>query len=124
MRTTRALHLQLGKVLARVGDHDGAIAEFQQARTSSVATTKIEALYHSGLSFEANGAHKLADRNYKEALKLLDPEDQAMFLSIQYRLGRTAESLGNNEAAEEHYNEVAAIDYSYLDVAERLKRLI
>ncbi len=64
-----SVHLQLGKVLARVGDHDGAIGEFQQARTSALATVKIEALYHSGLSFEANGAFKLADRNYKEALE-------------------------------------------------------
>ena len=35
-----------------------------------------------------------------------------------------AETLGNTEAAEEHYNEVAANDYTYLDVAERLRRLI
>ena len=118
------VHLQLGKILARVGDHDGAIGSFQQARTSAVTAVKIDALYHSGLSFEANNAFKLADRNYREAVKLLDPEDKQMFLALQYRLGRTAESLGNNEVAEEHYNEVAAIDYAYLDVAERLKRLI
>ena len=108
MLTTRACILQLGKILARIGDHDGAIASFQQARTSSLPSVKLEALYHSGLSFEANNAYKLADRNYREALKLLEPEDKAMFLALHYRLGRTAESLGNNEAAEEHYNEVAA----------------
>ena len=34
------------------------------------------------------------------------------------------EALGNHEGAEEHYNEVAANDYTYLDVAERLRRLI
>jgi hypothetical protein len=43
---------------------------------------------------------------------------------LHYRLGRVAEGLGNNEAAVEHYNEVAAIDYGYLDVAQRLKRLL
>jgi len=118
------VHLQLGMILARTGDHDGAIASFQQARTSSLPSLKLQALYHSGLSFEANSAFKLADRNYREALKLLEPDDKDMFLSLRYRLGRTAEALGNNEDAEEHYNEVAAIDYSYLDVAQRLKRLI
>jgi tetratricopeptide (TPR) repeat protein len=118
-----SVHLQLGKILARVGDHDAAIAAFQQARTSALASVKVDALYNSGLSFEANNAHKLAERNYREALKLLEPEDKDMFLALHYRLGRTAESLGNNEAAEEHYNEVGAIDYSYLDVAQRLKRL-
>jgi tetratricopeptide (TPR) repeat protein len=119
-----SVHLQLGKILARVGDHDAAIASFQQARTSAISAVKIDALYQSGLSFDANQAHKLADRNYREALKLLDPEDKEMFKALHYRLGRTSESLGNNELAEEHYNEVASLDYSYLDVAQRLKRLI
>jgi tetratricopeptide (TPR) repeat protein len=119
-----SVHLQLGKILARIGDHDGAIASFQQARTSALPSVKIDALYHSGLSFEANNAYKLAERNFRDALKLIEPEDKTMFLALHYQLGCTSESLGNNEAAEEHYNEVAAIDYSYRDVAQRLKRLL
>jgi tetratricopeptide (TPR) repeat protein len=118
------LHFDLGVILARTGDHDGAIAEFQQARGASSPTLKIDALHHLGMSFEANNAAKLAERNYKEAIKLLEPEDTQNFLALHYRLGRVSETLGNNEAAEEHYNEVAALDYSYLDVAQRLKRLI
>lgn len=118
------LHFDLGVILARVGDHDGAIAEFQQARSSTNPTQKVQALYHLGMSFEANNAPKLAERNYKEAIKLLDPEDKDNFLALHYQLGRVSETLGNNEAVEEHYNEVAAIDYSYRDVAQRLKRLI
>ena len=54
----------------------------------------------------------------------MEPEDKDNFIALHYRLGRVAETLGNNEAAEEHYNEVAANDYTYLDVAERLRRLI
>ena len=54
---------------------------------------------------------------------MLEPDDKDNFLALHYRLGRVAETLGNTEAAEEHYNEVAAIDYAYLDVAQRLKRL-
>ena len=118
------VHLALGKILARVGDHDGAIASFQQARTSSLPAVKLDALYHSGLSFEANNAYKLAERNFREALKLIEPDDKTMFLALHYQMGCTSEALGNNEEAEEHYNEVAAIDYSYRDVAQRLKRLL
>ena len=40
----------------------------------------------------------------------------------QLAIKRSADAT-YTEAAGEHYNEVAAIDYSYLDVAERLKRL-
>jgi tetratricopeptide (TPR) repeat protein len=118
------LHYELGVILARIGQHDEAIAEFQQARASTNPTLKLQAIYQAGLSFEANNALKLADRNYREALKALEPEDKEHFNALHYRLGRVAEALGNNEAAEEHYNEVAANDYTYLDVAERLRRLI
>jgi len=75
-----------------------------KARSSPVH--KIQALYQAGLSFEANNALKLADRSYREALKTLDPEDKENFNALHYRLGRVAEALGNNEVAEEHYNEV------------------
>jgi len=116
------LHYQLGLCLARNGLHDEAIAEFQQARGS--ATLRVQALYQAGLSFEANGALKLADRTYREALKGLESEDITDFNALHYRLGRVAEALGNLETAEEHYNEVAANDYTYQDVAQRLRNLI
>ena len=56
-------------------------------------------------------------------MKSLEEGDADNFLSLHYRLGRVAEALGNSEAAEEHYNEVAAKDYTYLDVAQRLRNL-
>jgi len=115
------LHYQLGLCLARAGLHDEAIAEFQQARSSP--TLKTQALLQLGLSFEANNALKLAERAYRDALKGLESEDVANFNAIHYRLGRVSEAMGNNEAAEEHYNEVAANDYTYLDVAQRLRNL-
>ncbi len=119
------VHYDLGLILARTGAHDEAIPEFQQAaRLATVPGVKIPALLRMGESFEANSAPKLAERNYKEGLKALDPEDKDNFLALHYRLGRVGEALGNREAAEEHYNEVAAADYTYLDVAERLRRLI
>jgi tetratricopeptide (TPR) repeat protein len=115
------LHLQFGMILQRLDRHDEAIPEFQAARGS--AAHKVKALYHAGLSFEANNSWKLAERNYKEALKALEEEDKENFLALHYRLGRVSEAAGNTEAATEHYNEVAAIDYAYLDVADRLRRL-
>jgi tetratricopeptide (TPR) repeat protein len=114
-------HYELGVILARIGKHDEAIGEFQQARSSPVH--KVNALIQAGLSFEANNALKLAERSYKEALKAIETEDKENFKRLHYRLGRVYEGLSNTESAEEHYNEVAAIDYTYLDVAERLKRL-
>lgn len=115
------LHHQLGLRLQRVGKHDEAIAAFQQARNSPVH--RVEALLQMGVSFEAKGVLKLAERAFQDALKSADPNDMATFNSLHYRLGRVAEAQGNTVAAEEHYNEVAANDYTYLDVAKRLQNL-
>jgi tetratricopeptide (TPR) repeat protein len=114
-------HYQLGVILARTGAHDEAIAEFQQA--SSSPAHKVNARYQMGLSFEANNVLKLAERSYREALKAVEPEDTDNFKALHYQLGRVSEASGNSEAAAEHYHEVAAIDYSYRDVAQRLRRL-
>jgi tetratricopeptide (TPR) repeat protein len=115
------LHYELGLRLARAGRHGEAIGEFQQALNTP--SLKVPALHQLGQSFEAEGRLKLAERNYEEAIKALDPGDRMTFCALHYRLGRVCEVMGNNAAAEEHYNEVAAIDYNYLDVAQRLKNL-
>ncbi len=116
-----ALRLELGLALAKAGQHDAAIGEFQQARTEP--ELKVQALYNAGLSFEANQSYKLAERTYLEALRSLDTDDKTNFNAIHYRLGRVSEAVENYQAAEEHYNEVAANDYTYLDVAQRLRNL-
>jgi len=115
------LRFQLGQLLAQAGKHDEAIAEFQQARNSPAL--KAQSLLQAGLSFEANGVVKLAERAYNDAIKAVDADDTTMLNRLHYQLGRIAEKQGNVVAAEEHYNEVAANDYSYLDVAQRLRDL-
>jgi tetratricopeptide (TPR) repeat protein len=119
----QGLRLQLGSRLAKAGRHDEAIVEFQQVRNSNNTALKVQALYQLGLCFEAKGLPKLAERNYQEALKLVEPEERGLSNALHYRLGRAAETQGDLRAAEEHYNEVAANDYGYEDVAARLENL-
>ena len=115
------LRLLLGQALAKSAKHDEAIAEYQQARKSPPHAVQANML--AGQSFEANGALKLAERHYQDALRAADTTDLKMVNELHYRLGRIAESQGNRVEAEEHYNEVAANDYGYLDVAQRLRDL-
>jgi tetratricopeptide (TPR) repeat protein len=115
------LQYELGLRLAQAGQHKEAITAFQLARSSPMH--KVQALHQLGLSFEAEGAPKLAERNYQDAIKAADAEDLATLNALHYRLGRVYEAMGNTAAAEEHYNEVAANDYGYLDVAQRLRNL-
>jgi tetratricopeptide (TPR) repeat protein len=105
-------HYQLGVVLARTGAHEEAITEFQKSAAGTSAELKVQAFYRAGLSLEATNALELADRSYREALELLEPEDCENLRAMHYRLGRIAEALGNDEAAEEHYIAVASIDYA------------
>jgi tetratricopeptide (TPR) repeat protein len=113
------LRIELGTRLARQGKHDEAIAEFQQARTAPAH--RISALVHAASSFEAKNLPKLAERNLQDALKAVEPEDLESLKTIHYKLARLAESQDQLELAEEHYNEVAAIDYTYQDVPARLQ---
>lgn len=115
------LRFEVGRRLAEAGKHDAAIAEFQAARSSPAL--KVKALLGAGASFEASGVPKLAERSYTEALKAADREDQDILNDIHYRLGRVAEQMGNLDDAETHYNEVAANNFGYLDVAQRLRSL-
>ena len=115
------LRLTFGKKLADGGKHDEAIAEFQQVRNNP--TLKVQALLQTGLSFLANGVTKLAERSLQDAIRVADTTDIATLNELNYHLGRIAEETGNKVIAEEHYNEVAANDYSYRDVAQRLRSL-
>jgi tetratricopeptide (TPR) repeat protein len=115
------LRMLLGRKLAEGGKHDEAIAEFQQVRNSP--ELKVQALLHAGLSFKANGVNKLAERNFEDALRQVDMKDIATLMELHYNLGLLAEEMDNKAIAEEHYNEVAANDYSYRDVAQRLRKL-
>ena len=115
------LRMLLGKKLAEGGKHDEAIAEFQQARNSP--ELKVQALLQAGLSFKANGVSKLAERNFEDAIRAVDMKDIATLNELHYNLGLLAEEQGNKAIAEEHFNEVAANDYSYRDVAQRLRKL-
>ena len=58
-----AIQLQFGKSLARAGKHQEAIASLQIARNHP--TQRVDALHQLGLSFEAIGNLKLAERNFQ-----------------------------------------------------------
>ena len=76
-----------------------------------------------GLSFYATNIIKLAERTFLDALRVAEESDTSVRNELNYNLGRIAEDQGNKSVAEEYYNEVAAQDYTYRDVAQRLRKL-
>jgi tetratricopeptide (TPR) repeat protein len=112
---------RLGSALARAQRWEEAIAAFQKARND--AQWKVKALTAAGECFEKDNSPRLAERSYSDALKSVPGEDTAMSNELHYRLGTLAERMGKLQEAEDHYNEVAANDFGYKDVAKRLREI-
>lgn len=122
--TDRRLKCEYAKRLARAGLYDEAISILQQIRQDP--RVRLEALMWLGHCFFAKKLHRLAERSYREALDLLRDSggrDEEALKEVHYLLGRTYEEMGNREEAQKHFEEVAALDYGYRDVARRLESL-
>ncbi len=122
--TDARLRCEFGIRLARAGLYDQAISELQRARNDP--RQRFRALMWLGHCFFAKRIYRLAERHYREALELLkaaaNPHTDQL-KEVHYLLGRTYEELGELQQAQTHYEETAAMDYGYRDVARRLEQL-
>ena len=99
-----------------------AIPLFQQASQDSRIESK--ALYNMGLCFIQEKKYPLARRQFEKAVDKLNAHDfRDLFLDVHYWLGRLCEQSKDRDAAESHYSEVLAVDYSYKDALQRLEKL-
>ncbi len=77
-----------------------------------------------GECFTRDGKLDLARRQFEKALEGLNFNDRPdAFRNAHYWLGRIYEKAGKTEQAENHYNEVLAVDYEFRDVLDRLQKL-
>lgn len=114
-----ASHFELGLLLQKFNQPDEAIKSFQQARNDM--QRKWEALYHLGELFLSKKNFALAENNLSQAANDVSGEENRK--KVIYLRGRVAEEKGDIAQALEFYNEVAAIDYGYEDVAKRIDEL-
>ncbi len=84
--------------------------------SSEPNSAKVQALYQAGLRFEADRGRGAGRAELSRGTVLLEPDEGPRPSSPCITALAACRGLGNNEAAEEHYNEVAAIDYGYIDV--------
>jgi len=116
------LKFELAQRLVRVRKVPQAIPYLQQA--SSDQRLEVDVLLMLGECFVSEKKNELGLRQFQKAIPKLDPHDRPdMFKKAHYMVGRICETLGKNEEAEEHFNEVLAIDYGYKDVLQRLEAL-
>jgi hypothetical protein len=68
--------------------------------------------------------YRLAWQSYEAAVTETSERDPDVFKAVIYKAARIAEHLKEWESAQKHYNHLAAIDFGYKDVAERLDKIL
>ncbi|MCB9914727.1 MAG: tetratricopeptide repeat protein [Planctomycetes bacterium] len=113
-----ALRLELGRGLARTGELDAAVAEFQRAVDDP--RVGLDALCQLGGAFQQKGFLDLAKKNYERALSGSSGTD-ARSKEILYNLGSIAEAEGQPDEARARFARIFEIDIGYKDVAEKME---
>jgi tetratricopeptide (TPR) repeat protein len=116
-----AFHYELGLRYKAAEKWSEAITEFQKARNDP--HHRANCLLELGQCFQAIKQSKLAMQHYAEALKELSDRDVDRQKLGRYLAGKLALELGDLDTAEEHLTALAAIDFSYRDVANLLQEI-
>jgi len=117
----RLLQFELGLRCKKAGKYKEAIQAFQAA--SDDVRHKALVQLNLGESFQHIRQFRLALSSYEAAILAADsmqPDTRKLAL---YRAGVLAAELDENERAEKYLTELAAVDYGYRDVADRLDKL-
>ena len=115
------LQYELGLRCKRAGKFKEAIQAFQAARDDTRHKALVQ--LHLGESFQHIRQFKLALASYEAAVQeadMMEPDTKKLAL---YRVGVLAAELNERERAEKYLTQLAAIDFGYRDVADRLDKL-
>jgi len=114
-------HYDLGIAFKEMGLLDEAIAQFQKSLKSPEGRLKgSEAL---GASFFEKGRYGIAEAVLARAVDALAGGDDDK-IALIYWLGRALEAQGRKDEALKCYERALAVDITFLDLADRLQRLM
>jgi len=119
--TNLRLKFELGLRLKRAGKVKEAISTLQTARTDS--KREVVVLVELGECFQHIEQYKLALSHYEQAIEAIDETDSETYRKALYRAGVLATGMQEYDRAERHLSILAALDYSYRDVADRLDKM-
>ena len=113
-------HYDLGIAFKEMGLLDEAIAQFQKALRAPEGRLKTsEAL---GIAFYEKGRYSIAEAVLSRAVEAIAGADDEK-IGLLYWLGRTVEAQGRPRDALRWYERAMAVDITFLDVSDRLRRL-
>lgn len=118
--TDLEIRYRYGELLFKAGRVKEAIAELQQAVNDP--KRKRAALIYLGNAFLREGMAELAQTQLTKALEgkyTMDDEGKLIY----YHLGIVHERLKQVDKAREAYQKILAVDFTYKDVSDRLKKL-
>ncbi len=115
------LQYELGLRCKKAGKFKEAIQAFQAARDESRQKAMVQ--LHLGESFQYIKQFKLALSSYEAAVQAADTSQPDTKKLALYRAGVLAAEMNDREKAEKYLTQLAAVDFGYRDVAERLDKL-
>jgi tetratricopeptide (TPR) repeat protein len=116
------LKFDLAQRYMRTKKWSEAIPQLQQA--SADTRLECDVLVALGECFLNDKKERLGRRQFEKACEKVNQHDRPdLFLKTHYVLGRLCQKAGQREQAEDHYNEVLAVEYNYRDTLKRLEKL-
>jgi tetratricopeptide (TPR) repeat protein len=113
-----SLRLDLGVRLLRAGRTEEAIGELQQVRKDPRHLGK--AAMYLGFCFKNRNNWRLAERNFREAIKNLPESEDASRKEVMFQLATGSADAGDLAQAVELGHELANQDYLYRDIGRLL----
>lgn len=114
------LRWELGQFRMRQGQYKEAITELQAAKVD--ATLAGQCLFALAQCFQQIKQYRLAATHYEQAIAKLDPNGEDYKKALYYA-ARLAFGLNDYEKADDFANKLAAVDFSYKDVAGLLDKI-
>lgn len=117
--TDNELRYELGSRLFKAGQYRDAIQHLQMAKRSP--NLRIKVMNQLGQCYDRMGMTDLAAGQFEEAISELTGMDETK-KELLYNLGLLYEKLGDHAKYLDALKQIYAVDYGYLDVAERVEK--
>lgn len=117
--TDNELRYELGSRLFKAGHYRDAIQHLQMAKRSP--NLRIKVMNQLGQCYDRMGMTDLAAGQFEEAISELTGMDETK-KQLLYNLGLLYEKLGDHAKYLDALKQIYAVDYGYLDVAERVEK--
>jgi tetratricopeptide (TPR) repeat protein len=110
---------ELGVLYLKSGNVQGAVEQFQKSRGQP--QRRVASLNYLGQCFQQMELHDLAIDQYNEAINEL-PTMDGLKKDLLYNLGCAYETLGEQDKAITEFKKIAAVDFGYRDVKDKIMR--